>query len=70
MKSLLLLLAAILILSACSSTPKPVREERELLAKYPKCYHISRKIFDECIRRNEAGDAVTALEIENNGLPK
>ena len=68
MKSTAIFLGLSLLLIACA--PKPVKDETVLLKKYPKCYHQSRKIFDMCVKLNEAGEETTALEIENNGLPK
>jgi hypothetical protein len=40
-----------------------------MLEKYPKCYHGNMKIYKKCIEKNEAGEAVTALELENTAYP-
>lgn len=66
MKAALLLSIVTLTLAACGGKPK---YDDAMLEKYPKCYHINYKIYAKCIKKNEAGDAVTALELENSAYP-
>lgn len=63
---LMLILAAFLAMAACSQKPK---YDDAMLEKYPKCYHGNFKIYKKCIEKNEAGDAVTAVELENTAYP-
>ena len=53
-------------LVACASGKK---YDDAMLEKYPKCYHLNVKIYQKCIEKNEAGNAVTALELENTAYP-
>lgn len=68
MKLLLVVLAGAMLVTGCANKPK--EPDRATVRKWPKCYHRNMKIFNECVQRNEAGETVTALEIENDGLPK
>ena len=68
MKWMFVVLAASLMTVGCASKQK--EPDRATVRKWPKCYHRNMKIFNECVERNEAGETVTALEIENDGLPK
>ena len=52
--------------SACAA--KPTYDEA-MLDKYPKCYHQNIKIYQKCIKKNEAGEAITAIELENKAFP-
>ena len=40
-----------------------------MLEKYPKCYHQNVKIYQTCVSKNEAGEKVTALQLENSAFP-
>ncbi len=66
MKFLLLSIFSLTLISACAS--KPTYDEA-MLEKYPQCYHINMKIYNKCIRDNEAGKKTSAMEIENRGIP-
>lgn len=63
---LILLSAAALMITACSQKPK---YDDAMLEKYPKCYHGNFKIYQKCIKKNEAGESVTAVELENTAYP-
>ncbi|MCC7405698.1 MAG: hypothetical protein IT288_14965 [Bdellovibrionales bacterium] len=67
-KWILMIVVSGALTSGCANKQK--EPDREMVRKYPKCYHQNMKIFNECVKRNEAGETVTALEIENDGLPK
>ena len=67
MKSLTVLsVLGLLFLAGCSSKPK---YDDALLEKYPACHHINFKIYEKCIQKNQAGDSVTAMELENTAYP-
>lgn len=57
---------AVGLLASCSSKPK---YNDAMLEKYPGCYHDNFKIYEKCIQKNEAGDKVTAVELENKAYP-
>ncbi len=63
---LILFFAAVLTAVACAKKPK---YDDAMLEKYPKCYHGNFKIYKKCIQKNEAGDPVTAVELENTAYP-
>lgn len=52
--------------SACASKSKL---DHAKLEKYPKCYHGNPKISNKCIEKNEAGEEVSALQLENTAYP-
>ena len=52
--------------SACASKPK---QNNAMLEKYPQCYHQNVKLSNKCIEKNEAGEATTAMELENKAFP-
>jgi len=54
------------MLTACASKPK---YDNAMLDKYPKCYHMNFKIYEACIKKNKAGNSVTAGELENAAYP-
>ena len=60
----------VLTLSIYSCASKPEVPDPAMVEKWPKCYHQNIKIFKKCVSMNEAGNETTAIEIENNGLPK
>ena len=60
------LLAITFLLGACASGPK---YDDAKLEKFPKCYHGNFKIYQKCIKQNEAGKSVTATELENAAFP-
>ena len=66
MKNVMILTAAVLALSACASKKK---NNAAMLEKYPACYHKNVKIQTKCIEKNEAGESVTALQLENTAYP-
>lgn len=54
-------------LTACRSGGKKLDHDK--LEKYPACYHKNVKISNKCIEKNEAGENVTALQLENTAYP-
>ena len=66
MKNTLCLISLILFTMACASKKKL---DSSGLEKYPKCYHKNVKISNKCIEKNEAGESISALEIENTAYP-
>ena len=66
MTKLFALSLAILAVSACASKDK---HNHAKLEKYPACYHKNVKIVNKCIEKNEAGESVTALQLENTAYP-
>jgi hypothetical protein len=65
MKYAALILVA-MSLAACASKKK---QDSAGLEKYPACYHKNVKISQKCIEKNEAGESVTALQLENAAYP-
>lgn len=66
MKTFLMLAVVASMLPACASKKKL---NHAMLEKYPKCYHANPKISNACIAKNEAGEEVTALQLENTAYP-
>lgn len=66
MKWNLLVVLAVTLSLGCAQKPK---YDEAMLEKYPKCYHGNYKIYKKCVEKNEAGEAVTALELENTAYP-
>lgn len=66
MKKIIAITAVSLLLSACASKDKATEAGLE---KYPACYHQNKKIVKKCIEKNEAGETVTALQLENSAYP-
>ena len=66
MKSAILIAASALLFTGCASGSK---NREAMLEKYPKCYHANKKISEKCIQKNEAGEEVSALELENAAYP-
>jgi len=62
---LTLILAAV-FLGACASKNKL---DKSALEKYPQCYHKNVKISNKCIEKNNAGESVTASQLENTAYP-
>lgn len=62
--------SALLVIVASSCAQKQKTPDPDLVEKWPKCYHHNLKIFNECVKRNQAGQPTTALDLENNFLPK
>lgn len=62
----LIFLALPLLFAACASKNK---QNHAMLEKYPACYHQNPKISNDCIAKNEAGEKVTALQLENAAYP-
>jgi len=62
----LFIMAALGVASACASKPK---YDSAMMDKYPQCYSNNVKIFNKCVKLNEAGNATTALQIENAAHP-
>ncbi len=56
-----------LTFTACKSKSKG--QDHAGLEKYPACYHKNVKISQKCIEKNEAGESVTALQLENTAYP-
>ncbi|NQY99199.1 MAG: hypothetical protein HRT45_00850 [Bdellovibrionales bacterium] len=54
------------LLASCAGKPK---YNDAMLEKYPGCYHDNFKIYQKCIQKNEAGEKVTAVELENTAYP-
>jgi hypothetical protein len=66
MKFLLLSSLTILFAAGCASRAK---QDTAGLEKYPQCYHKNVKIAKKCIEKNDAGENVTALQLENTAYP-
>lgn len=62
----ILIVSAALTITACANKAK---YDDAMLEKYPKCYHGNFKIYQKCIEKNEAGESVTAVELENTAYP-
>jgi hypothetical protein len=54
------------LLAACKTAPSL---NKAGLEKYPQCYHHNVKIANKCIEKNDAGEKVTAGELENTAYP-
>lgn len=54
-------------LTGCASNEKQYNDA--MLEKYPACYHKNFAIYQKCVEKNEAGEATTALELENKAYP-
>jgi hypothetical protein len=67
MTKAVLFLSLSMAFAACN-TSKP-KQNNAMLEKYPQCYHQNVKLSNKCIEKNEAGDATTALELENKAFP-
>ena len=63
---LLAVFCGLLALFSCAGKPK---YDDAMLEKYPGCYHDNFKIYQKCIQKNEAGEKVTAVELENTAYP-
>lgn len=61
-----LILFAVLALGGCASKKKL---DSAALEKYPQCYHKNVKISNKCIEKNNAGENVTAAQLENTAYP-
>lgn len=57
---------ALTLVAGCASRNKV---DAAKLEKYPKCYHSNAKIAKKCIEKNEAGEDVTAVQLENTAYP-
>ena len=66
MKTIIFLLATATLFAGCASKSTL---NQAMLEKYPKCYNKNVKISNKCIERNEAGEDVSALELENTAYP-
>ena len=66
MKSSMTLAVLVVGLSACASNKKL---DSAALEKYPHCYHKNVKISNKCIEKNNAGENVTAVQLENTAYP-
>jgi hypothetical protein len=66
MKITLAVLSSALLMGACASKNKL---DSAALEKYPQCYHKNVKISNKCIEKNNAGENVTAVQIENTAYP-
>ena len=55
-----------ILTAACASKSKQNHAELE---KYPHCYHKNVKIANKCIEKNQAGENVTAVQLENTAYP-
>ena len=56
----------ILALGACAGKKTL---DSAALEKYPQCYHKNVKISNKCIEKNNAGENVTAAQLENTAYP-
>lgn len=61
------IISAALLMSACAS--KTTKLNSAGLEKYPQCYSINAKIANKCIEKNDAGENVTAVQLENTAYP-
>jgi hypothetical protein len=55
-----------LLFAGCASKNK---QDHVGLEKYRQCYHHNVKISKACIEKNENGEPVTALQLENAAYP-
>ncbi len=66
MKKFLIILS-MFALAACVN--KPTKVDGAKLEKYPQCYNKNVKLSNACITKNEAGENVTAMQLENEAYP-
>lgn len=66
MKLVILAVFTTLFAAGCKSGPK---QDSAGLEKYPHCYHKNVKIAKKCVEKNDAGENVTALQLENTAYP-
>jgi hypothetical protein len=66
MKITVALFAITFLIGACASKNKL---DSSALEKYPHCYHKNIKISNKCIEKNNAGENVTAVQLENTAYP-
>lgn len=64
--ALVLFVPSILIFAGCASKTKV---DFDKLEKYRHCNHHNPKLTNACIKKNEAGEHTTALELENKAFP-
>ena len=67
MKKLIFFLSIAMLATACAGKKK--KHNHAMLEKYRHCYHDNVKISNDCIKKNEAGENVTALQLENAAYP-
>lgn len=66
MKILIAILSSSFLIGGCASKNKL---DSAALEKYPQCYHKNVKISNKCIEKNNAGENVTAVQLENTAYP-
>lgn len=66
MKKALLISTLLLLAAGCAGKNKL---DSAALEKYPHCYHKNVKISNKCIEKNNAGENITAVQIENTAYP-
>ena len=69
-KRLILLLpvvASFTALAGCAH--KSTTVDAAKLEKFPQCYNKNVKLSNACISKNEAGESVTAMDLENAAYP-
>lgn len=66
MKMIFTLMTVTLLTAACAGSKKL---DSAALEKYPQCYHKNVKISNKCIQKNNAGESVTASQLENTAYP-
>jgi hypothetical protein len=65
-KTALVLVPFFAIATGCASKDKV---DTDMLEKYRHCYHQNEKIVNACIKKNENGEYVTAMQLENAAFP-
>lgn len=68
MKLLLISAATLLFAVGCASRNRGPNNSAGL-EKYPQCYHKNVKIAAKCIEKNDGGENVTAVQLENTAYP-
>jgi hypothetical protein len=63
--SIIILLQTVWIFG-CASQSKVNHAKIE---KYRHCYHQNVKLMNACIEKNEKGEEVTAMQLENSAYP-
>ncbi len=66
LKTPLALLPVLIALAGCAGKSKA---DHGKLEKYRHCHHQNEKIVSACIAKNEKGENVTAMELENAAYP-
>lgn len=63
--NLIILLQTLWIISCASQN----KVDHAKIEKFRHCYHQNIKLMNACIEKNEKGESVTALQLENSAYP-